>query len=316
MHIGYASQSPRSQYWVIVNHGVQQRAKDLGIRLTMAYASTLSQQIAAITRLLAQGIDLLMLGSVAAEGLAAPLERVRAAGIQVVALATQLTDTAVTSTVRSDHMKGAALAATHIVKQLGGAGKVAHLVGPRLLQDNIDRAISVRSVFDRYPGINLVLEQEAPDWTPESGASFMRTVLAQHGEVRAVCAANDTLALGVAAAIARSGRTGKIMVTGFDAIPDALLAIHKGSMSATVNQSMQDIGRMGVTVAQRIMAGESVPPLVLSDVALVTRDNLLEVALDAVHLLPQVLDTVVERNLGLLQAQERLDADPSATRDE
>jgi ABC-type sugar transport system substrate-binding protein len=306
MHIGFASQNPSSHYWVIVNHGVEERAAELGIRLTTTHSYSVEQQITAINSLISQRIDVLLVGPLVAVGLGGAIKRAQSAGIPVVVLAAEINDAPVKCTVRSDHMKGAVMAATYVVEQIGGSGQVAHLIGPRVLQDNIDRAVGVRSVFDQHPGVEVVVEQESPDWDHETGAAFMRHVLEHAPTVRGVCLANDTLALGAVAAIAAAGRTGEIVVTGFDALPDAMISIHERRLSATIHQSTRQIGRVGVEMAQRIARGEAVPPLVLSDVSLVTGENLVEEMLESVYLLPQVLRDVVERNESLAQAREEV----------
>jgi ABC-type sugar transport system substrate-binding protein len=234
MHIGFASQNPSSHYWVIVDHGVEERAAELGIRLTTTHSYSVEQQINAINGLISQRIDVLLVGPLVTVGLASAIKRAQSAGIPVVVLAAEIKDVPVTCTVRSDHMKGAVMAATYVVEQIGGSGEVAHLIGPRILQDNVDRAIGVRSVFDQHPGIEVVVEEESPDWDHESGAAFMRRVLERAPNVRGVCLANDTLALGAVAAIEAAGRTGEIVVTGFDSTPDAMVSIHQRRLSATI----------------------------------------------------------------------------------
>lgn len=306
MHIGYATQNPSSHYWLIVNHGVQERATELDIALTITPAYTLQQQIAAINTYITQRIDVLLLGPIVAVGLASTLARVQAAGIPVVVLAAQLNDAAVACTVRSDHMKGAELAAAYVVEQLAGVGEVAHLIGPRRLQDNIDRAIGVRNVLDQHPGIQVVFEQESPDWTPEAGAAFMRAALEHSPDIRGVCAPNDTLALGATTVIKEAGRTGQILVTGFDATPDALVAIHEGRLSATVHQAIRHIGRTAVDMAQQIARGATVPPLVLTETSLTTQATLIEDMLESVYLLPTVLRDVVERGEALARSREEV----------
>ena len=306
MHIGFASQNPSSHYWVIVNHGVEERAAELGIRLTTTQSYTVEQQITAINGLISQRIDVLLIGPLVAVGLGGALMRAQAAGIPVVVLAAQVNDAPVKCTVRSDHMQGAAQAAAYVVEQIGGSGQVAHLIGPTVLQDNIDRAIGVRSVFDQYPDIEVVFEQESSDWSHESGAAFIRAALERAPNLRGVCLANDTLALGAVAAVEAAGRTGEIVVTGFDALPDAMIAIHERRLSATIHQSTRRIGRVGVEMAQRLGRGEAVPSLVLSDVSLVTGENLVAEMLESVYLLPNVLRDVVERSEALIQAREEV----------
>lgn len=306
MHIGYASQDPRSHYWLLVNHGVRTRAEELDAELTILPAATLDEQIAAMNTLIDQQVDVLLLGPIQATGLGSTVARARSAGIPVVVLASGLRDGMVDCTVQADHRQGAELAAAYVVDQLGGRGLVAHIMGPRQMQDNVDRAEGVRHIFSQQLGIELVFEQESPNWQPETGAALMQTALEHCPTLQAVCVANDTLALGVIHAIAAAGRTGKILVTGFDALPEALIAMHEGSMSASINQPIRAIGRAGVDVAYRLAAREQVPPLVLKEVALVTGNTLIETALEIVTVLPGVLQDAIERGEALARARQQI----------
>ncbi|HEY0606213.1 MAG TPA: substrate-binding domain-containing protein [Herpetosiphonaceae bacterium] len=306
MHIGYASQSPNSHFWLIVGHGVETRAEELGVKLTLLAGSTLDQQIEAINTLIDQHVDVLLIGPSRATGLAPQVARARSAGIPVVVLAAELQDCQVDATVRVDHHHGAELVAAYAIEQIGGHGAVAQIMGPRWLQDNLDRAEGVRHIFSQHPDVELVFEQESPDWQPSSGAALMQAALEQFPHVRAVCVANDTLAIGAVQAIAAAGRTGQIVVTGFDATPEALIAINEGRMTATINQPIRAIGRTGVELAYRLAAGESVPSLVLKDVSLVTRDSLTETALEIVSVLPGVLQDAIERGEALAQARQQI----------
>ncbi|HEY0734290.1 MAG TPA: sugar ABC transporter substrate-binding protein, partial [Herpetosiphonaceae bacterium] len=179
MHIGYASQSPNSHFWLIVGHGVETRAEELGVKLTLLSGTTLDQQSEAITTLIDQHVDVLLIGPSRATGLATHVARARSAGIPVVVLAAELQDCQVDATVRVDHRHGAELAAAYAVAQIGGRGAVAQIMGPRWLQDNVDRAEGVRHIFSQHPGIELVFEQESPDWLPSSGAALMQAALEQ-----------------------------------------------------------------------------------------------------------------------------------------
>jgi ribose transport system substrate-binding protein len=236
MRIGFASQNPTSHYWLLVGYGAHEGAAELGIDIVTSHARTLEQQIAAINIFIDQRVDLILLGPVAAIGLADTIARAQTLRIPVIVLAAQLNDCTVHCTVRSDHGHGAELAAAYMVEQIGAEGEVAHLIGPSVLQDNIDRAAGVRKVLGRHPKVRIVFEQESPNWMSASGAAMMSQALERYPNIRGVCVANDTIALGAIKAIEAAGRTGQIVVTGFDAVPDALVAIHEGRMSATVRR--------------------------------------------------------------------------------
>lgn len=163
MRIGYASQAPRSHYWLLVNHGVRTRANELGAELTILPASTLDEQIAAMNTLIDQRVDVLLLGPIQATGLGSTVARARSAGIPVVVLASGLRNGVVDCTVQADHRHGAELAAAYVVEQLGGCGMVAHIkevalvtrdtlietaleivtVLPGVLQDTIERGVAL-----------------------------------------------------------------------------------------------------------------------------------------------------------------------------
>jgi ABC-type sugar transport system substrate-binding protein len=306
MRIGFASQDPTSDFWLIVNHGAQARAEELGIECAIITAATLEEQIAAIRTFVEQRVDALLLGPVRAKGLSDTIKRVRAARIPVVVVAAALTDCDVTCTVRSDHTRGGELAAAYLAERLGGEGQVAHLMGPSQLQDMIDRASGVRRVLGRYPNIKIVYEREAPDWQVASAAALMREALVEYPDLRGACVANDHFALGAIEAIEEADCAGQIVVTGFDAAPIGLKAIHQGRMSASVRQSTREIGRTAVEMAQRAAQGEAVPALVYADIALVSSDTLLESALESVYLLPSVLRDAIERGEALARARDEI----------
>src|SRR5262249_42536648 len=127
-------------------------------------------------------------------------------------------------TVRSDNVKGGELAAAYLVERLGGSGRIAHLRGMPTSENGLDRTRGMHNILDRHPGIEIVFEGTC-EWTREAGTAVMREVLARHRPLGAVFCGNDPLALGAMDAIAQAGRTGEIIVVGFDALPDALLAI-------------------------------------------------------------------------------------------
>jgi len=81
------------------------------------------------------------------------------------------------------------------------------------------------------------------------------------------------MALGAIEAIAAAGKTGKIRVLGFDAVDDARKALLAGTMEATVAQFPDEMGRIAVETAVKVLKGEAVPPDVTVRIGLVTKEN-------------------------------------------
>jgi PAS domain S-box-containing protein len=157
-------------------------------------------------------------------------------------------------------------------------------------------------VLDGHAAAAIVFEA-AGDWTRESGARLMRQALAAHPDLRAVLAANDPMAFGAIDVIEAAGRTGEVLVAGYDALPDALVMMRAGKLVATVHQEPRELGRIAVEMALRAARGQQVPPLVQLDIALITPNNLIDAALDTLYLLPGVLGDLVDSGEAL--AKER-----------
>ena len=92
-------------------------------------------------------------------------------------------------------------------------------------------------------------------------------------DVKAFYANNDTMALGVAEAVANAGKQGQIIVVGTDGVPDAIQSVRDGSMSATVASFPYEMGRTALEVAIRLLEGQDVPGTVVSQQELITAEN-------------------------------------------
>src|ERR1019366_7803264 len=110
----------------------------------------------------------------------------------------------------------------------GQAGEVAIIDEPE-----------VTSVQDRVRGFKAALASGCPKATIVADingggeraktSSVMEDVLQSHKNLRGVFGINDDSALGAAKAVDAAGLTGKIIVIGYDASPEARAAIKSGS---------------------------------------------------------------------------------------
>lgn len=95
------------------------------------------------------------------------------------------------------------------------------------------------------------------------------------GEIVAVVANNDEMAIGAASAIGDAGRTSEFKaVVGVDGTPPAVEAIAAGDMSATVRQDSAGQGAEAVKVVHRFLEGEDVDDRYTLPFTLITKDNL------------------------------------------
>lgn len=121
-------------------------------------------------------------------------------------------------------------------------------------------------------GLNKVAELSA-DSDRAKGLQVMEDILTSKPTVKGVFAANDLMALGAAEAVKARGKTGQILIVGFDAIPEAAKAILSGDLAASVAQNSSNMGKFGVENAIKALQGKSVPKRIDTGTTLVTKKN-------------------------------------------
>jgi ribose transport system substrate-binding protein len=113
----------------------------------------------------------------------------------------------------------------------------------------------------------------AADFEREKARLAAEDLLRADPHIAGIFAVNDLMALGVADAVRAAGRQGKVKVIGLDGIRQALAAIKRGSMSATVAQYPYTMGQLGVEACLAALRGEPVPPNIEAPVQVVTSEN-------------------------------------------
>ncbi len=118
------------------------------------------------------------------------------------------------------------------------------------------------------------LAQPSASWSQTEAFQKMETILQGTPDIRGVISGNDTMAVGIVAALKGAGRD-DVIVLGFDGSPDALDAIRAGDMQTTALQPAVPIARMAVDQADRFIRTGStgLPERQSVDCLLATREN-------------------------------------------
>jgi len=95
--------------------------------------------------------------------------------------------------------------------------------------------------------------------------------LATNGGFDACLAANDIMAVGVVDALRAAGA--KALVAGVNAIPEAIAAIRRGEMLATVDFNAMHMAYLATECAVRHLRGEPVPATIELPAEIVDRHN-------------------------------------------
>ena len=117
------------------------------------------------------------------------------------------------------------------------------------------------------------LDPVSADWDARKAKQAAGALLGDERGIDGFFAANDQMALGVARAVADAGRKGRVAIVGVDGIEQALAAVRRGVMSATVSQYPYTIGMLGVEACLGAASGKPLPAQVDAPIQVVTRRN-------------------------------------------
>ena len=269
-------------FFVEMEQGARAAAESLGIRLLVQAPEReidVEKQMQIVENLIQRRVAVLALVPSGSREIVPAVVKANRARIPVVVVDTRL-DTAalrqaegtVTTFIGSDNVEGGRLAGEFLSVRLGGKGRVAVLEGIPGHETADSRLRGLKEALAKNPGITIVSSQTANS-ERDQAFNVMQNMLQSRPDIQAVFATNDLMALGAVEAIAAAGKTGKILVVGFDAQDDARAAIREGKMDATIAQNPRAMGRLAVVAAQRLLKGETLPPEQPVAIELVSRQN-------------------------------------------
>ncbi|MGB5986965.1 MAG: substrate-binding domain-containing protein [Desulfobacterales bacterium] len=174
--------------------------------------------------------------------------------------------------VGSDNRVGAAKIGEYIKMKLGGKGRVMVIEGIRGVENAELRKLGFTEAVTRESNIEIIASESA-NWHTDEALMVSNRLLQEHDAVDAIFCANDKMALGALQALDISGRTGKILLAGYDNIEAVRYEMQNGRIHATLEQHPELMGQYGVRLAAQALLGEQIPPFVATPVDLVTHDT-------------------------------------------
>jgi len=251
------------------------RAKELGYEtMILTHGGDANRQDQLIETAIAQKAAAIILDNAGADASIAAVQKAKAAGIPSFLIDREINATgAAAAQIVSNNYQGATLGAEKFVELMGEKGNYVELTGKESDTNAGIRSKGYHDVLDKYPGLKMVAQQSA-NWSQTEAFAKMETILQGQKEIKGVIAGNDTMALGVAAALKAAGMK-NVMVVGFDGSPDVIAAIKAGEIKATVMQPAALISRMAVEQADKYLkAGKGDKPEKQAiDCELITREN-------------------------------------------
>ncbi|MCQ2358737.1 MAG: substrate-binding domain-containing protein [Phascolarctobacterium sp.] len=267
--IGLSISTQNNPFFVTLAEGAKKAAKEKGLNLIVVDANNdVTKQVSNIEDLVQKNVKVLIVNPVDSDAVTGAVKAAMAKGVKVISVDRAVNGVKIDCQIASDNVMGAEMATDYIVKKMGEGVKVAELQGVQGASATIDRGKGFHNIADKK--LKVAASQIA-DFDRAKGMSVMENVLQANGDIQAVFAHNDEMALGAVEAVAGAGK--KVMVVGFDATDDAVAAVKAGRMAATIAQQPALIGEKAVVNAAELMAGKSIPASIPVEVTLITKEN-------------------------------------------
>jgi erythritol transport system substrate-binding protein len=252
------------------------KAKQLGYQTSVAsHDDDPNKQSELIDAAISRKAKAIILDNAGADASIGPVRKAKAAGIPVFLIDREINATGIaTAQIVSNNSQGAGLGGQEFVKALNGKGNYVELTGKESDTNAGVRSKGYNDVTTQYPTMKKVAKQSA-NWDQQEAFNKMETIIQRNRNIDGVVAGNDTMALGAVAALKAAGLIKKVKVVGFDGSPDAISAIKKGEMAATVLQPAALISQMAVEQADEVIKNgkPSKPEKQAIDCELVTKAN-------------------------------------------
>jgi PAS domain S-box-containing protein len=301
--------------WTFFQYHLTILGKHAGVQIVDRPVHTLRQQVAEIENLINERVDVLLFRPMVADdpALLATLKRAQAQGMRLIAIDGLPGGELDVTSIVSDNLGGQSAVADLTFRRMGGKGKVAYLQGDLRTDAGQLRDQGFQSVLQRYPNIELVFTA-AFDWSTSvfselQGLSMAREALCQHPDLDAILTAADEGAIGVIKALDEQGRKGRVWVTGFDGVPEGLIAVADGDLLVTALQPLDHMAAHAFDLSLRLLRDQGAPVTHHTlAVKLVTADDIADGALRALRMFPELTRDLSRRGAQLQSTTQFLDA--------
>ena len=238
-----------SQFWQDMKAGIEDEAKKLNVTVDIQSGNTeddVEGQVTILENFISSGkYKAIGVAPISDVNLNNAIAQATKAGIVVVDIDEKINADALgklggalSAYVATDNQAVGKMAGEELTKQLEKGSEVAIIEGKAGAISGEQRRDGAKAAFEEA-GMKLVDSQPA-DWDRTKAFDVATNMMNAHPDLKAFYACNDTMALGIAEAVKKAGKD--ILVCGTDGDKEAISAVEKGEMTATVAQDPKAIG--------------------------------------------------------------------------
>jgi ABC-type sugar transport system substrate-binding protein len=257
----------------------QEEGKKLGVNIIVGDGQVSStKQTSDIEAAIAQKVDGILADPNEVDALAPALQEAVDAKIPVMTIDRRVDKvTGLLGHVGADNSKGGEAQAELIMKLFPNGANIMNLQGQPGAGPAIDRNKGLHDVLDQHKDKYKIVFEQTAEFDRGKGLSVTEAALtSMKTPPDVIVAANDDMILGAMEAVKARNLAGKIVLIGFDALPESLAHIKDGTLTATVEQfpGLQSTKALDKLVAFLREGKKPEPKTELLTPITITKDNL------------------------------------------
>jgi len=260
-----------------IAQGMQDAAAEWGVDLTVEYAPTTNDEVGQADKLNAlagQDYDCFVIIPISSNNLNQGLGQISQAGTPIVNIDSPVDADGlaaaggkITAFVGTDNYQAGVKGGQKMIEVIGEGKEIGLIAG---LAGNVTSNARIEGFQEGAAGSTFVGPVNA-DWETAKALDAAKAMIAANPNIAGIFAANDTMAQGIAQAVAESGKDIKVM--GVDGIEPILADIDAGKVTGSVSQYPWVMGKLGVEACIVAAQGGTVTEFVESPAVVVTADN-------------------------------------------
>jgi ABC-type sugar transport system substrate-binding protein len=234
------------------------------------------KQTADVETAIVQGVDGIVISPREVDAMAPAIQQAVDAGIPVVTIDRRVDKVpGILAHVGADNVKGGEAQGELIMKLFPDGATIINLQGTPGASPAIDRSKGLHNVLDPHADKYKFVFEQTANFRRADGLSVTESALGgMDSPPDVIVAGNDDMIFGAIEALKARNIT-DVVTLGFDALPEALVQVRDGSLTATVEQFPGGQSRGAVDALVKYLRDGTKPePLVLLTPIVITKENL------------------------------------------
>jgi ABC-type sugar transport system substrate-binding protein len=233
-----------------------------------AKADNVEEQKRILEDLVTKGVDCVVLAPANSKAIQSPVASLVKKGIPVVFDNTLGDGDDYLAFVGVDSFETGRVIAKTAGELMTGKGKLLILEGVPGQQTSDDRVKAIKEYVDKnYPEIKY--KSISGHWQFDEGRKITEDTLQSWPDLGGIVSPGGNMSEGAAEAIAAAGRTGKVVIGGFDVQAPTVKALKEGKLAFTISQSVYEQAYWSVGACVMALNGQDVPRTIRTPVKVV-----------------------------------------------